>query len=61
MLDEAVTNPGLFIATGFSGHGFGVEESMAQMALGRTPPEDLGRFRFSRFSDGVPMRPGPGL
>ena len=65
VMDEAPGLPGLFIATGFSGHGFGIGPGagrvMAAMVLGRTPAHDLTRFRFSRFSDGSAMRPGPGL
>lgn len=63
VMDEAT--PGLFIATGFSGHGFGfgpgAGKVMANMILGKQPEHDLTRFRFTRFSDGSPMRPGPGL
>ena len=65
VMDEAARYPGLFIATGFSGHGFGIGlgagKLMAEMALGRQPVHDLRRFRLSRFSDGSRMRPGPGL
>ena len=28
---------------------------------GKPPAHDLSRFRFDRFFDGTPMRPGPGL
>lgn len=63
VMDEA--SPGLFIATGFSGHGFGfgpgAGKVMANMVLGKQAEHDLTRFRFARFSDGTPMRPGPGL
>ena len=65
VMDEAPSHPGLFIATGFSGHGFGIGPGagrvMAEMVSGQAPAHDLTRFRFSRFSDGSPMRPGPGL
>ena len=65
VMDETPGHPGLFIATGFSGHGFGIGPGagrvMADMVSGRSPAHDLTRFRFSRFSDGSPMRPGPGL
>ena len=65
VMDETPGHPGLFIATGFSGHGFGIGPGagrvMADMVLGRAPAHDLTRFRFSRFSDGSSMRPGPGL
>lgn len=48
--------PGLSIATGMSGHGFGIAPGTAHLvaglALGRTPRHELSRFRFSRFIDG---------
>jgi glycine/D-amino acid oxidase-like deaminating enzyme len=56
---------GLFVATGFSGHGFGIGPGagkvMARLVQGKDPGHDLQRFRFARFSDGSKMRPGPGL
>ncbi|TGN68509.1 FAD-binding oxidoreductase [Paracoccus liaowanqingii] len=56
---------GFFIATGLSGHGFGIGPGvgrvMADMMQGRPPAHDLGRFRFARFSDGSPVRLGPDL
>jgi glycine/D-amino acid oxidase-like deaminating enzyme len=48
--------PGLFVATGFSGHGFGIGPAagyvMAQLAVGERPIVDLHPFRFSRFAEG---------
>jgi glycine/D-amino acid oxidase-like deaminating enzyme len=48
--------PGLFVATGFSGHGFGIGPAagylMAQLAVGERPLVDLQPFRFSRFAEG---------
>ncbi|OQM76472.1 NAD(P)/FAD-dependent oxidoreductase [Manganibacter manganicus] len=48
--------PGFFIATGFSGHGFGIGPAagrlMADLVTGGTPLVDPKNFRFSRFSDG---------
>jgi glycine/D-amino acid oxidase-like deaminating enzyme len=65
VMDEVVQLPGLFVATGFSGHGFGIGPGagkiMADLVRGRPPGHDLRRFRLSRFSDGSRMRPGPGL
>lgn len=47
---------GFHIATGFSGHGFGIGPAagrlMADIVTGRTPLVDPRSFRFSRFSDG---------
>lgn len=51
---EAV--PGFFIATGFSGHGFGIGPAagrlMADIVAGTTPCVDPRSFRLSRFFDG---------
>jgi glycine/D-amino acid oxidase-like deaminating enzyme len=48
--------PGFFIATGFTGHGFGIGPGagrlMAELVTGGTPVVDPAPFRFSRFSDG---------
>lgn len=48
--------PGLYIATGFSGHGFGIGPGagrlMADLVLGRTPVVDPRDFRLERFVDG---------
>ena len=65
VMDEIEAYPGLFLATGFSGHGFGIGPGagrvMARMVSGKAAEHDLARFRFSRFADGSPMLPGPGL
>ena len=48
--------PGFFVATGFSGHGFGIGPGagrlMADLVTGSTPIVDPSPFRFSRFNDG---------
>ncbi|WP_108660748.1 NAD(P)/FAD-dependent oxidoreductase [Acuticoccus kandeliae] len=55
IIDEAPGIPGLFIATGLSGHGFGLGPGAgmlaAEMASGRTPGVDPSAFRLSRFSN----------
>ena len=55
--------PGFFVATGFSGHGFGIGPAagrvLADLACGRDPGHDLDRFRPRRFFDGAPIVPGP--
>ena len=60
---EAPGLDGLFIATGMSGHGFGIGPGvgriLADLVLGRSPDHDLSRFRFNRFTDGSPVVPGP--
>jgi glycine/D-amino acid oxidase-like deaminating enzyme len=48
--------PGLFIATGFSGHGFGIGPGAGRLAAdlvaGDTPIVDPAPFRFERFTEG---------
>ncbi len=57
--------PGLFMASGFSGHGFGLGPGagklMAQIVLGETLCVDPIPFRFERFSDGSPPQPMTGF
>jgi glycine/D-amino acid oxidase-like deaminating enzyme len=52
--------PGLFISTGFSGHGFGLGPGaghlMADMVTGATPIVDPHPFRLSRYTDGSRVR-----
>jgi len=47
--------PGFFMASGFSGHGFGIGPAagrlMADLVTNRTPLVDPACFRFNRFSD----------
>jgi glycine/D-amino acid oxidase-like deaminating enzyme len=55
--------PGFFIATGFSGHGFGIAPAagrlMAELITGERPVVDPSPFRYSRFSDGPKPSPSP--
>src|SRR6185312_8858131 len=55
--------PGLFIATGFSGHGFGIGPGagklVADMVTGAPTLVDPAPFRLSRFTDGSNPRPHP--
>ncbi len=55
--------PGFFIATGFSGHGFGLAPGagrlMAQLVMGQTPVADPAPFRYSRFAERPRPRPSP--
>jgi glycine/D-amino acid oxidase-like deaminating enzyme len=52
---------GLYLATGFSGHGFGIGPAAGRLAAdlitGRTPIVDPSPFRYSRFIDGSRPRP----
>ena len=63
IVDRVPGLDGLTLATGMSGHGFGIGPGfgriVADLATGRTPAEDLSRFRFARFSDGSRPEIGP--
>lgn len=65
VVDRVAALPGLTLATGMSGHGFGIGPGMgrilADLVLGRVPGHDLRRFRLARFTDGSRMDLGPGL
>lgn len=56
---------GLVIATGLSGHGFGIGPGLgrviADLVRGRSPGHDLSRFRFGRFGDGSKLDVAKGL
>jgi glycine/D-amino acid oxidase-like deaminating enzyme len=55
--------PGFYIATGFSGHGFGIGPGagrlVADMVAGAPTVVDPAPFRLSRFTDGSNPRPHP--
>ena len=61
VIDEADDYEGFFIATGFSGHGFGIgpgaAKAIAGMLTGNDSGIDLQEFRLNRFFDGTPIRP----
>ncbi len=65
VMDCASNLPGLWIATGFSGHGFGIGPAagriMAQLIQGNPVEHELQRFRLSRFSDGSKLVLGPAI
>lgn len=54
---------GLYIATGLSGHGFGIGPAigriMADVVSGRPVGHDISHFRIQRFFDGSEIVPGP--
>ena len=56
---------GLIVATGFSGHGFGIGPAaghlVADIATGRAPLVDPHHFRLARFFDGSNPRPLTGV
>jgi glycine/D-amino acid oxidase-like deaminating enzyme len=55
--------PGFFIATGFSGHGFGIGPGagrlIADMVTGAPAIVDPAPFRLARFTDGSNPQPHP--
>ena len=57
--------PGFFVATGFSGHGFGIGPGagrlVADLVTGSDPIVDPTPFRYSRFTDGSRPRPIAGV
>ena len=57
--------PGFFIATGFSGHGFGIGPGagrlVADLVTGSDPIVDPTPFRLTRFSDGSRPQPIAGI
>jgi glycine/D-amino acid oxidase-like deaminating enzyme len=58
-------HPGLFLASGFSGHGFGLGPGagrlISELVMGLPPCVDPAPFRYSRYFDGSNPRPVTGL
>lgn len=65
VMDAVPSLPGYYLASGFSGHGFGIGPAagrvMADLIQGNPVGHDLSRFRFSRFNDGSKIKRGPSL
>jgi glycine/D-amino acid oxidase-like deaminating enzyme len=65
VISEVENVSGLIVATGFSGHGFGISPGaghlVADMACGVKPLVDPREFRLSRFFDGSKPRPTTGV
>jgi len=65
VLDRAEQVEGLWISTGFSGHGFGIGPGagriMADLIQNKTVDHDLSRFRLARFSAGSKLELGPAI
>jgi glycine/D-amino acid oxidase-like deaminating enzyme len=61
-IGACTTVPGLTVATGFSGHGFGIGpaagRAAADIAIGRDAGVDLAPFSLERFAPGMPIVPG---
>ncbi|MDO6405588.1 NAD(P)/FAD-dependent oxidoreductase [Pantoea phytobeneficialis] len=60
VIDEISQIPGLIVASGFSGHGFGIGPGAgklcAQMVMHDQPYTDLSPYRLSRFDRGNAIR-----
>lgn len=65
VISQIEKRPGLFLSTGYSGHGFGIGPGAgrltADLVSGQAPVVDPAPFRFSRFTDGSPIRPQASL
>ena len=63
VISEVTTQRGLFLISGFSGHGFGIGPGagylMSDLVRGVSPRGAPEPFRFSRFSDGSKLTPLP--
>jgi len=61
IIDSIDSLPGFHIATGFSGHGFGIGpgagKAIAGMLTGDDSGIDISALRLGRFFDGSPIRP----
>ena len=60
ILDQVPDIENLFIATGFSGHGFGIAPVVGQiisdLVIGKEPKFKLKPFKFDRFKKSVSIR-----
>ncbi len=56
IIDAVASHPGLYVATGFSGHGFGIGPGAGRLAAdlltGASPVVDPAPFRLARFDGG---------
>ncbi|HKU16015.1 MAG TPA: FAD-binding oxidoreductase [Steroidobacteraceae bacterium] len=65
VISQVASHPGLLVASGFSGHGFGIGPGagklIADMVQGVAERAAVHAFRLQRFFDGSPIRPGPSI
>jgi len=65
IIDHCSDLSGLTIATGMSGHGFGIGPGVgrvvADMMTGKKSNHNVSRFRYGRFKNGDPIILGPAL
>jgi glycine/D-amino acid oxidase-like deaminating enzyme len=59
VISKVDAKPGLVIASGFSGHGFGLGPGagllVSRLVLDEPPQFDIGHYRLARFSDGTKL------
>jgi len=64
VIAPVTSRPGLFISSGYSGHGFGIAPAAGRLAAdlitGATPSVDPKPFRYERMTDGTKLD-GPGM
>ena len=62
VISPIATIPGLFLSSGYSGHGFGIGPGAGRLAAdlvnGDHPSVDPAPFRLSRLVDGSRLSPG---
>jgi glycine/D-amino acid oxidase-like deaminating enzyme len=65
VISPVTSLPGFYLATGFSGHGFGIGPGAGRLAAdlvaGDAPIVDPHPFRYARMIDGTRLRPDSGL
>lgn len=63
IIDRIESVSGLVVATGMSGHGFGIGPGIgrvvADLVAGNATGYDLSRFRYQRFAPGQPIQVSP--
>jgi glycine/D-amino acid oxidase-like deaminating enzyme len=65
VISPVASLPGFYLATGFSGHGFGIAPAAARLAAdlitGDPPLVDPSPFRYARLFDGTRLVPETGI
>ena len=65
VIDHVPEMNGLILATGMSGHGFGIGPGVgrivADIAAAKPPQHSINRFRYNRFKDGSRIQIGPAI
>ncbi len=65
VISAIAKQPGLYLSSGYSGHGFGIGPGagklMAQIIVGEQTCVEASPFRFERFSDGSKPKPMTGF